>query len=349
MSLSGRTRVQKIAARAPMRAVLLTHYGGADVLRIVDVPTPEPRPGEVRVRVQAFGINFAEVLSRRGLYGWAPRLPYILGMEAFGAVDALGDGVTTHRIGDPVIVGTQFGTYAEWICVPADRALPPPRGFTPAQNAAFAVNYLTAWIGLMEMARLRASDTLLVTSAAGGVGSAAVHLAKKLGARVIGAAGRGKQDALRALGADVALDYSDPHWHVALGDVDVVLEMTGGDVYRTALRHLAPMGRIVMAGASDAFPRTRNPLARLAALRHLPRASILDMLRRSYGVMSFHAGWLLDAGAIERQWRELVTFVEQHDIKPLVGAELPFERIADAHRMLDERRNVGKVVVQIAP
>ncbi|HYC89618.1 MAG TPA: zinc-binding dehydrogenase [Thermoanaerobaculia bacterium] len=322
-----------------MRAVLLTRHGGRDVLRITDVPRPEPRAGEVRVKIDTIGINFAEVLSRRGLYGWAPRLPYILGMEAFGHLDGTGE---------PVIVGTQYGTYAESICVPANRALPAPRGFTPAQNAAFAVNYLTAWIGLFEMARLRPGDTLLVTSAAGGVGTAAVQLGAAFGAHVIGAAGRGKQDAVRALGAAQSLDYSDPSWHAALGEVDVVLEMTGGDVYRTALRHLAPMGRLVMAGASNAFPRTRNPLARLAALRDLPRASIFDMLRRSYGVMSFHVGRLLDAGAIERPWRDLVAFVEQHHITPIVAAELPFEQIAEAHRLLEERRNVGKVVVRLA-
>src|SRR5204862_3477994 len=110
-----------------MKAIVLTRHGGADVMRITDVPTPLPRAGEVRVKIGVIGINFAEVLSRRGLYGWAPRLPYILGMEAFGEIDAVGEGVTTHAPGDHVIVGTQFGTYAEFICVPAARALPPPR------------------------------------------------------------------------------------------------------------------------------------------------------------------------------------------------------------------------------
>jgi NADPH2:quinone reductase len=325
-----------------MRAVLLTRYGGPDVLKITEVPTPVPRPGEVRVKVRAFGINFAEILSRRGLYGWAPRLPYILGMEAFGEIDALGDGVTTHKTGDAVIVGTQFGTYAEFICVAAERALPPPRGYSPEQSAAFAVNYLTAWIGLMEMARLRPSDTLLVTSAAGGVGSAAVQIAAKFGARVIGVAGKGKQDAVHALGADVALDYDDP-----LPEVDVVLEMTGAKAYRAALRHIAPMGRLVIAGATDALPRTRNPLARIAALRNLPRASIFDMLRRSYGVMSFHVGWLLASGAITPQWADLVRFTEEHRITPVVGRVFAFEEIASAQRVLEERGNVGKVVVRV--
>ncbi|HEV3484131.1 MAG TPA: zinc-binding dehydrogenase, partial [Vicinamibacterales bacterium] len=201
-----------------------------------------------------------------------------------------------------------------------------------------------AWVGLMEMARLRASDTLLVTSAAGGAGSAAVRIGVCTGARVIGAASRGKQDAIRALGAEVAIDYDELD---RIGRVDVILDMAGGAVYRAALRQLAPMGRIVIAGASAAFPRTRNPLARLAALRNLPRANVFDMLRRSYGVMSFHVGWLLDGGALARQWRELVQFAEQHDITPVVDRELPFEQIADAHRVMEERGNVGKVVVRV--
>jgi NADPH:quinone reductase-like Zn-dependent oxidoreductase len=327
-----------------MRAFLLARHGGPEVLRITDVPTPMPAKGEVRVRIEVIGINFAEILSRRGLYGWAPRLPYILGMEAFGAIDAVGDGVTTHSVGDPVVVGTQYGTYAEFLCIPAERALPAPRHLTPVQSAAFAVNYLTAWIGLMEMARLRPTDTLLVTSAAGGVGTAAVQLGAKLGARVIGAAGKGKQDAILSLGAHIAIDYAQLEQSE---DANVVLEMTGGSVYRAVLRHLAPMARVVIAGASDAFPRTRNPFARIAALRNLPRMSLLDMLRRSYGVMSFHVGWLLDAGVVTAAWRELVRFAEEDQIVPVVARELAFEEMADAHRLLEERRNVGKVVVRV--
>lgn len=336
-----------------MRAILLTRHGGPDVLQITEVPTPVPRPDEVRVKIRVLGINFAEVLSRRGLYSWAPPLPYILGMEAFGEVDAVGEAVTTHKVGDPVVVGTKYGAYAECLCVPAERALQPPRGFTPEQGAAFAANYLTAWIGLMEMARLRPTDTLLVTSAAGGVGTAAVQIGAKFGSRVIGAAGRGKQDAVRALGAAVALDYDEEGWEARLAEatggrgVDVTLEMTGGNVYRVVLRNTAPLGRIVMAGASAAFPRSRNPLARLAAIRNLPFPSIFDMVRRSYLVGAFHVGWLLDAGAAQPPWLDLVRFTEEHDIKPVISLEVPFERITDAHRALEEKRNVGKVVVRV--
>ena len=329
-----------------MKAILLTRHGGPDVLRISDVPRPEPKRGEVRVRIEFIGVNFAEVLSRRGVYGWAPPLPYILGMEASGVVDALGDGVDSVSPGDAVVVGTQFGTYAEFICVPADRVFPAPSSFSPRESAAFPVNYLTAWIGLMEMARLRQSDTLLVTSAAGGVGTAAVQTAAKFGARVIGAAGRGKQDAVRALGAAVALDYDDPQWERQLERVDVVLEMAGGAIYRAAVRNLAPMGRVVVAGASNAFSRSRNLLARLAALRKFPWPSVPDMVRRSYGVMNFHVGRLLDAGVLAPHYRALVQFAEEHRIRPVIGEEFAFDDVAAAHRALEEKRNIGKVIVR---
>ena len=160
---------------------------------------------------------------------------------------------------------------------------------------------------------------------------------------------------LRTGTIEVLADHHEGKPFVAPNDVTIdgkgrlyFTDLTGGAVYRAALRHLAPMGRLVMAGASAAFPRSRNPLARLAALRHLPMPSIFDMLRRSYGVMAFHVGWLLDSGAALPQWNDLVRFVEQHGIAPVVGQELPFEQIADAHRALEERRNIGKVVVRVS-
>ena len=327
---------------------MLSRHGGPEVLRITEVPKPEPKRGEVRVRIRIIGINFAEILSRRGVYGWAPKMPYTLGMEAFGEIDAIGDGVTDRRPGDRVIVGTQFGTYAEYISIPAGRTLTPPGGFTDEECAAYAVPYLTAWIGLMEMARLRTSDTVLITSAAGGVGTAAIQIAKRFGATVVGAAGANKQQRIRELGADAAIDYDQRGWDAQLPPLNVVLEMRGGSVYRAAVRHLAPMARVVVAGASEAFPRTRNPIALLKALREFPRPNLQKMLKRSYGIMSFHVGYLLDSGAVLPQWSDLVHFTEKHGIRPVVGQQFDFDHIADAHRALEERRNVGKVIVRMA-
>jgi NADPH2:quinone reductase len=314
-----------------MRAVVLTRHGGPEVLRIAEVPLPEPRAGEVRVRIRAIGLNFAEVLSRRGLYGWAPAPPYILGMEAFGELD-----------GEPVLVGTQFGTYAEWICVPQTRVMRPPRGFTPEECAAFPASYLTAWIGLMEMARLRPSDTLLVTAAAGGLGTAVIQIATHLGARVLGAASASKHDVVRKLGAE-PIAYSD----IGQQKFNVAFELVGGEVFRATTRAVAPMGRIVVGGAAGAFGKGGRWLARLRAIPNIPRASVFDMLRRSYGVMSFHVGWLLDAGLVDGAWADLVRFVETNEIRPVVGPVYRFEQIAEAHRAMESRETTGKVVVTL--
>ena len=318
-----------------MKAVLLERHGGPEVLRVRNVATPEPQAGEVRVRIDAFGINFAEALSRQGTYGWAPPLPYILGMEACGVVETTGERV---------IVGAQNGTYAEMICVPARQVLKVPAGYSTTEAAAFAVNYLTAWVGLMEMARLRPSDTLLVTAAAGGVGSAAVQLGKNLGATVIGAASPSKHDVVRRLGADRAIDYGE----IAGVRANVILEMVGGAAYRAAMRALEPMGRIVLTGISSVHYTRRNPLTWLRALRDMPRVSVRDLLMRSHGVMSFHVGRLfIDAGVSTVMWDALVRFVEEHGIRPLIGHVYAFDDVAQTHRDLESRRSVGKLVVDV--
>ncbi|HYR09543.1 MAG TPA: alcohol dehydrogenase catalytic domain-containing protein, partial [Longimicrobium sp.] len=191
-----------------MRAIVLDRHGGAEVLRVRDVPDPVPGAGEVRVRVEAIGINFAEILSRKGLYGWAPAMPYTPGMEATGTIDALGAGVEGRAIGERVIVGAQYGAYAERMVVPERQALPAIPGFSTEENAAVAVNYLTAWVALMEMARLRPTDRVLVTAAAGGVGTAAVQIATRSGCAAVGMAGSdAKLEQIRALGAESAVNY----------------------------------------------------------------------------------------------------------------------------------------------
>ncbi len=172
-----------------MRGILLERPGPPSVLTVRDLPDPAPGAGEVVVRLTAIGVNYAEVLSRKGMYGWAPPRPYVLGMEGTGEVEAVGEGVSPAQRGQRVIVGAQSGCYAERVRVPAHQALPAIEGFSDEENAAFAVNSLTAWVALFEMARLRPTDTVLVTSAAGGVGSAAVQLALRLGCPVVGAVG----------------------------------------------------------------------------------------------------------------------------------------------------------------
>ncbi|MEW5929784.1 MAG: zinc-binding dehydrogenase [Gemmatimonadota bacterium] len=338
-----------------MRAIVLDQHGGPEVLRVGTIPEPAPGAGEVRVRVEAIGVNFAEVLSRRGLYGWAPALPYTPGMEATGTIDALGPGVEGRAAGERVIVGAQHGTYAEKVVVPERQALPAIPGYSVEENAAVAVNYLTAWVSLVEMARLRPTDRVLVTAAAGGVGTAAVQIASRFGCATVGLAGSdAKLDTIRALGAGAAVNYRRAGWEERLreaaspGRFDVVLEVVGGEVFRAVWPVLAPFGRVVVAGFAGLALQRWNPLSWLRTWRDLPKADVRTLAPASHGFMATHVGYLLDdPPRLARVWGELRAFVAAHGIRPVVGAAFPFEEMAGAHRLMESRRSVGKIVVKV--
>jgi NADPH:quinone reductase-like Zn-dependent oxidoreductase len=338
-----------------MRAVVLTRHGPASSLRVSTVRDPAPGSGEVRVRVRAIGVNWAEILSRKGLYTWAPPLPYVLGMEAYGEIDAVGPGVAGRHVGEPVIVGAQTGTYAEMLCVDEGQARPALAGFSPDENAAFAVNYMTAWVALFEMARLRPSDRVLVQAAAGGVGTAAVQLAKRFGCTVYGTAGSDeKTAALSLLGIDRAVNYLTHDFETDLRSasggrgVDVVLELVGGEVYRKSLRLLAPFGRVVVAGFASMNLQRWNPLSLWRTWRAIPRADVRAMAIASQSVGATHIGYLLPhRERMAALWTDLTAFVTRHGIRPVIGSVFPLEEIARGHERLESRANVGKVVVRI--
>jgi NADPH:quinone reductase-like Zn-dependent oxidoreductase len=338
-----------------VRAIVLDRHGGPEVLRVRAVPDPMPGPGEVRVRIEAIGVNYAEVLSRRGLYGWAPPMPYTPGMEATGTIDLLGAGVERRAVGERVIVGAQHGAYAEKIAVPERQALPGVAGFSTEENAAIGVNYLTAWVALIEMARLRRSDRVLVTAAAGGVGTAALQIATRFGCATVGLAGSDtKLEAIRALGAESAVNYRradfEERLRAAAGrdHFDVVLELVGGEVFRAVWPVLAPFGRVVAAGFASLDLQRWNPLSWLRTWRDLPKADIRSLAPASHGLMATHIGYLLaDPPLLARVWGDLMAFVAAHGIRPVIGATFAFEDIGEAHRLMESRRSVGKIVVRL--
>lgn len=338
-----------------MRAVLLERHGPPGVLRPSEVAEPSPGPGELRVRVETVGLNFAEVLSRKGLYGWAPPLPYVLGMEGYGHVDAVGSGVAPDRLGRPVIVGAQHGAYAEAIVVPEHQALDSIEGFSADENAAFAVNFMTAWVSLVEMARLRPSDRVLVQAAAGGVGTAAVQIAKAHGCAVFGTVGSDEKLAvLERLGVDLAVNYRSGDFVAPILDatdgygVDVVLEVVGGEVFRKSRELLAPFGRVVSAGFASLALQRWNPLSWWRTWRDLPRADIRDLSVASQGFLSSHIGYLLEKpDTIARVWRELRRFAGEHSLRPVIGSTFALDEVASAHELMESRRSSGKIVLRV--
>lgn len=335
-----------------MKAILLRKSGGPGVLAAEEVPDPIPGRGEVLVRLHFTGINYAEILSRKGLYGWAVKRPYILGMEGSGIIEAVGEGVDAARIGQKVMVGSQNGAYAEKIALPQVRAVPAFEHFSMAENAAFLVNFMTAWVSLFSLARLEAGEKVLVTAAAGGVGTAAVQLAAKAGGVVYALAGsQEKIEFLKDLGAAGAFNYREENCFERLkevsGGVDVVLEMVGGAVYRESMRLLNPFGRMAVAGFASLDLQKWNPFSWWKTWRDIPRVSLMSLAHKTAAVMATHLGYLLaNPERTLEIFRELRQFVIEKDIRPAVGRIFPFEQAAQAHAFIESRRSIGKVLLE---
>lgn len=337
-----------------MRAILLEKHGGPEVLVPANVKEPVPGRGEVLVKTAYAGLNYAEILSRKGLYGWAPKLPYILGMECSGIVERVGEGVDPSRIGRSVMVGAKYGAYAERIAVPDKSAVPLVHGFTMEEGASFLVNYMTAWVALFKMAKVGPGEKVLVTAAAGGVGTAAVQLAARAGCEVYGMAGsQTKLDLIKSLGASESINYRDPDCFKELlsvsGGVEAVIEVVGGNVFKRSMQVLTPFGRIVVTGFASLDLNKWNPLSWIETWRDIPRVDVGKLARGSHSVMSSHLGYLLDreAGLMEMIYSELEKFVTEHGIKPVVGRVLPFDQAAAAHEYVESRKSHGKVLLRI--
>src|SRR5687767_1798563 len=336
-----------------MRQAVIPRHGPPDVFEIRERPDPEPGAGEVRIRVRAAGINFADVLSRLGLYPDAPKPPMVVGYEVAGRVDAIGADVTGFAAGDRVIAMTRFGGYSDVVVVPATDCFGFPDQFSDAEAAALPVNYLTAALALYRMAALAPKETVLIHNAGGGVGVAATQLACLRRAHVIGTASAVKHDALRAFGVEHAIDYrhadvAEEVKKITKGrGVDVILDPIGGRSFTTSYRMLAPLGRLIIFGLSSAAPSEQRNLWRaFRAWLATPKFDPMSLINRNRGVFGLHVGHLWDE---RRQLAPimdmLVSELRAGRIAPVVARTFPLERAADAHRYIQSRSNIGKVVL----
>ena len=337
-----------------MKAIVLSKTGGPEVLVPIEVKEPKPGSGEVRIKINYAGINYAEILSRKGLYGWALKRPYILGMEASGIIDELGSGISNLKVGQKVMVGTKCGTYAEKIVVPGERVVPVLETYSMEESASFLVNYMTAWVSLVKMAKISPGDNVLITAAGGGVGTAAVQIASRFGCRVYGMAGsEEKIELIKSFGATNGYNYRDPNCFIDLlgdtGGVDIVLEMVGGRVFKKSLDVLNPFGRLVVAGFASLDLKKWNPLSWIQTWRDIPRVNVGKLAQKSVAVMSSHLGYLLEEEPKQMEYilSDLKDFVEKHNIKPVIGKVFPFEGASQAHRYIESRQSYGKVLLKI--
>ncbi|MBA2257748.1 MAG: zinc-binding dehydrogenase [Acidobacteria bacterium] len=336
-----------------MRQAVVARYGPPDVFEMREGPEPTPAAGELRIRVRAAGINFADVLARLGLYPDAPKPPMVVGYEVAGIVDAIGSDVTGFTHGDRVIALTQFGGYSDVVVVAAPQCFHFPDHLSDAEAAAVPVNYLTAAIALYRMAALSPNETVLVHNAGGGVGIAATQLARLRRAHVIGTASAMKHDALRSFGVEHTIDYrhanvADEVSKITRGrGVDVVLDPIGGRSFTDSYRLLAPLGRLIIFGLSAAAPGERRSWFRaFRAWTSTPRFDPLSMINRNRGVFGLHVGHLWDQHQqLAPLMATLMAELAARRLRPVVAKTFSLDRAVDAHRFIQSRSNIGKVVL----
>ena len=315
-------------------------------------PDPVPGDGEVRIRVRAAGINFADILARIGLYPDAPKPPVVVGYEVAGVVDAVGHGVTSVHDGDRVVALTRFGGYSDCVVVPAAQAYRFPERLSDAEAASVPVTYLTAAIALYRMAALTAGETVLVHNAGGGLGIAATQLARLRRATVIGTASVAKHDALRSFGVEHAIDYRHGDVEAEVRritrgrGVDVIIDPIGGKSFGASYRMLAPLGRLIMLGISSMSGERRNMWRVLRAWWAMKSFDPLSLINRNRGVFGLNVGHLWDE---RRQLQPimdlLLSELSAGRLEPVVARTFPLERAGDAHRFIQSRANIGKVVL----
>ena len=321
-----------------MKAIRIHQFGDSDeVLRYEEVDVPEPQAGQVLIKVEAASLNRADLSLRKGAYRISPdQLPVIPGREFAGTVEKLGANVTEFKLGQRVVSYPSLGGYAQYAIADAAEVRPIPEGVSSAEAAAVPTVFLTAWFGLLTDGNLRKGDWLLVQGGSSGVGTAAIQIAKHLGAKVIATTGSAEKcRRLRELGADLAIDVSQndflPEVMRATGDrgVDVVLEMIGGDVYQRSLQALAPGGRLVSIGG--AFGPIPDKAPDLTEGRKATRFSITNYLKAKPDDF--------------KQLDEILRLVQQKKFRVPIDKSFPLSETRAAQRHLQGREHFGKVML----
>ena len=336
-----------------MRQVWITRKGAPNVLQVREAPDPTPGPGEVRVRALACGVNFADVMARMGLYPDAPPVPCVVGYEVAGTVDAVGAGVKSVKPGDRVLALCRFGGYADVVVAPEVQVIPIPAKLSFEKAAAIPVNYITAWIMLVKLGNLAKGERVLIHAAAGGVGQAALQLAKWRGAEVFGTASASKHERLRSLGVAHCIDYHSQDFEAEVAritggkGVHVVIDAVGGKSFGKSYRSLAPMGRLFMFGVSALAPGEKlNPIAAVRGFLAMRSFKPIPLMNENRGVFGVNMGHLWDyAGDLRAMIEEILALVDQGVLDPLVDKTFPFEQAGGSHAYLQAHKNFGKVLL----
>lgn len=336
-----------------MRQIVTTGTGGIDVLKVQEKPDPQPQAGEVVIKVRAAGLNFADILSRQGLYPDSPPKPCVMGYEVSGVIESVGEGVNASFVGKSVAAMTRFGGQSEMVAVKANQVFDKPADLTFEQAAAIPVNYLTAYALLVVMGSLHLGESVLIHNAGGGVGLAAIDIAKKIGAVTYGTASPSKHKFLAERGLDHAIDYRGQDWVPALMQltngrgVDLIIDPIGGPHWKKSFEALRHTGRLGMFGVSTASANgLTGKLKLLKAAIQTPFFHPFRLFNKNRGVFGLNLGHMWHEPEKIALWmRDILGGVEAGWVRPYVDQAFSFADVGKAHQYLEQRKNIGKVVL----
>jgi synaptic vesicle membrane protein VAT-1 len=336
-----------------MRQIVTTGNGGVDVLRVEEKPDPQPAKGQVVIRVKAAGLNFADILARQGLYPDAPKKPCVLGYEVAGVVESVGAEVEQSLIGKAVVALTHFEGQSEMIAVESTQIFEKPESLSFEQGAAIPVNYLTAYALLAVMGSLQPGEAVLIHNAGGGVGLAALDIAKRLSATTYGTASPSKHEFLRARGLDHPIDYRNQDWlptlmHMTKGrGVELVIDAIGGGNWKKSYQALRSTGRLGMFGVSSASATgLKGKWGLVKVAWQTPWFHPFGIISKNKGVFGLNLGHMWHEREKVAEWmRSLLDGVNEGWVRPHVDKAFPFDQVGEAHAYIEARKNIGKVVL----
>ncbi|MDL1879296.1 zinc-binding dehydrogenase [Cytophagia bacterium CHB2] len=335
-----------------MKQVFITKPGGVEVLKIQERDDPRPKRGEVLIRVKAAGINFADIMARKGIYPDAPKPPCVVGYEVSGIIESVGEGVETTRLGAEVVALTRFGGYSEMVRVPVAQVFDKPATLNFEQAAAIPVTYLTVYQLLVIMGSLHAGDSILIHNAGGGVGLAALDIAKKIGARTYGTASASKHEFLKQRGFDHLIDYRTQDWSQELQrltegrGVELIIDPLGGKHWKKSYKALRATGRLGMFGISTAAESRVGVFGLLKLVTKMPWFNPVSLMNTNKAVFGTNLGHMWhEAEKVSGWMRTILAGVHEGWVRPHVDKAFPFEQAAAAHQYIEQRRSIGKVVL----
>jgi NADPH:quinone reductase-like Zn-dependent oxidoreductase len=339
-----------------MKQIVITKYGDTDVLKIQEKKDPEPSAGEVLIKVKAIGVNFADILARKGLYPDAPKPPCAVGYEVSGIIETVGQGVDSSIIGKSVLALTRFNGYADKVCVPETNVFAIPGSLDFDRAAAIPVNYLTAYQLICVLGGLKKGESVLIHNAGGGVGLAALDIAMHLEATTYGTSSAGKHSSLKERGLNHPIDYRKQDFLssiMSLTDgkgVELVIDPIGGKNWKKSYRALRSTGRLGMFGVSTV---TESKMGRifqfLKLVAQMPWYNPLGLMNANKSVFGVNLGHMWNERDKISGWmQQILQGVEEGWIRPHVDRTFLFEHAGEAHAYIEARKNIGKIVLVTA-